>query len=165
MSHDSAGTIAALEAIAETRTLVEDVSRLAEDLKTREERLERLLVPSEAALRARSEYLEKVLREELGQAAERTTRLCQDVEKLTRSLGESVRETTSRLEAVDARREQARRGRDRWRAFFAIVLLLIGGFLAGELAQYRARADAKPAVREEQKTSTARPKPLPKPAR
>ena len=176
-TNTNTGTIALLDAIAEARVLTEDVSRLAEELKVREERLERLLVPSETALRARSEYLEKVLRQELGESGRRVMRLCEDVESLSRALAEHVRETTSRLEAMDRERERTTRTRDRWRAAIAIVLLLTGGFLAGELAQYRARvadtgraADTTTAVTlggEEPPTSAriVKPKPVRKPAR
>jgi hypothetical protein len=53
------GTVAILEATAEVRTLIEDFSRLGEELKVRQERLGELLAPSEAALRARTEYLDE----------------------------------------------------------------------------------------------------------
>lgn len=43
-------TVALLEATAEVRTLIEDATRLAEELKVRQERLSELLAPSEAAL-------------------------------------------------------------------------------------------------------------------
>src|SRR6266496_2862054 len=98
---ENAQTVALLEATTETRTLIEDLTRLSEDLKLRQERLGELLAPSEAALRARTEYLDKVMREELGQAEQRVLRLGEEGERTARSLNEHVvqmlaRSTTGR---------------------------------------------------------------------
>ena len=68
MSDEEEKTVALQEAIAEARTLIEDLGRLAEELKVRQDRLGELLAPSETALRARTEYLDKVMREHLGRA-------------------------------------------------------------------------------------------------
>src|SRR5437899_12966439 len=87
---ENAGTVALLEATGEARTLIEDVSHLAEELKVRQERLGELLAPSEAALRARTEYLDKVIREELSRAEERILRLSEDVERIARSLNDQM---------------------------------------------------------------------------
>src|SRR5947199_10676155 len=109
------GTVAILEATAEARTLIEDLSRLGEELKIRQERLGELLTPSEAALRARTEYLDKVIREELSRAEERVLRLSEDVERITRSLSDHMVQMPRRLAEVDARRWDKREKSERWR--------------------------------------------------
>src|SRR5207245_4601461 len=93
----NAGTVVLLEATAEARTLIEDLTRLAEELKVRQERLGELLAPSEAALRARTEYLDKVIREELSRAEERILRLSEDVERIARSLSDHMVEMARRV--------------------------------------------------------------------
>src|ERR671924_863933 len=105
---DEAGTVALLEAIAEARTLIEDLSRLADELKVRQDQLGELLAPSEGALRARTEYLDKVMREQLGRAEQRVIRLSEDVERIARSLSDQAVHLPSRLAEADQQREAAR---------------------------------------------------------
>src|SRR5712692_4334888 len=148
---ENAGTVALLEATSEARTLIEDVSRLAEELKVRQERLSELLAPSEAALRARTEYLDQVMRDELGRAEERVLKLGEEVEQIARSLSDHVVEMPARLAEADARRWNETRRRERWRTVVGLLAMLLGGFLAGQVASYRSggTATAKPAATEE----------------
>src|SRR3989442_625144 len=66
---EKAGPVALLEATAEAQTLIEDVSRLAEELKVREQLLRELHAPGMAGLQARAEEQENVRRERWGDAA------------------------------------------------------------------------------------------------
>src|SRR5712691_3552664 len=116
----NAGTVAILEATAEARTLIEDLSRLGEELKVRQEGLGELLAPSEA-LRARTEYLDQVMREELGRAEQRVLKLSQDVERIARSLNDHAVQMPARLAEADARRWTARERRDRWRMLVSLL--------------------------------------------
>ena len=50
VTDEDTGTVALLEATAEARALIEDVSRLAEELKVREVRLGELLAPMSRAV-------------------------------------------------------------------------------------------------------------------
>ena len=136
-----------LEATAEARTLIEDVGRLGEDLKDRQERLGELLAPSEAALRARTEYLDKVLRDELSGAQQRILRLGEEVERIARRLNDHVAQMPARLAEADARRSSEMRRRERWRTVVSLLAMLLGGFLAGQVASYRSggMVNAKPA--------------------
>jgi len=134
------GTVAILEATAEARTLIEDLSRLGEELKIRQERLGELLAPSEAALRARTEYLDKVMREELGRAEQRVLKAGEEVERIARSLNDHMLQMPARLAEADARRWAARERRERWRMVVSLLAMLLGGFLAGQVASYRSGA-------------------------
>jgi hypothetical protein len=153
VTDDNAGTVALLEATAEARALIEDVTRLAEELKGRQDRLGELLAPSEAALRARTEYLDQVTREQLGAASQRVSKVAEDVERIARSLNDQV----ARLAEADARRWSETRRRERWRTVASLLLMLLGGFLAGQVASSRsgATANAKPAAVEEKPTKSA----------
>jgi DNA repair exonuclease SbcCD ATPase subunit len=148
---ENAGTVALLEATTEARTLIEDVNRLAEELKVRQERLGELLAPSEAALRARTEYLDKVMREQLGRAEQRVSKLGEEVERIARSLNDHVVQMPARLAEADARRWNETRRRERWRTVVSLLAMLLGGFLAGQVASYRSggTANAKPPTVEE----------------
>src|SRR5215207_4423224 len=106
-SDEEAGTVALLEAIAEARTLIEDVRHLGEELKVRQDQLGELLAPSEAALTARTAYLDQVMREQLGRAEQRVTKLSGDLDRLARSLEEHVMQMPSRLAELDRQRAQA----------------------------------------------------------
>src|SRR6266571_7997649 len=114
VTDENAGLVALLEATAEARTLIEDLSRLADELKVRQERLGELLAPSEAALKARTEYLDKVMREQLGRAEQRVVKLSEDVDRIARSLNDQAVQMPSRLAEADARRWDARTRRERW---------------------------------------------------
>jgi len=153
---ENAQTVALLEATAETRTLIEDLTRLGEDLKLRQERLGELLAPSEAALRARTEYLDKVMREELGQAEQRVLRLGEEGERTARSLNEHVVQMLARLAEADARRWSGRERRERRRVVLGLLVTLVGGFLAGQVASWRSggTANAKPPSVEERTGTT-----------
>ena len=154
---ENAQTVALLEATAETRTLIEDLTRLSEDLKLRQERLGELLAPSEAALRARTEYLDKVMREQLGRAEQRVLSVSEEAERIVRSLNDHVVQMLARLAEADARRWSGRERRDRWRVVLGLLVTLVGGFLAGQVASWRSggTANAKPPSVEE-RTGTMR---------
>jgi len=137
---ENAGPVALLEATAEARTLIEDLTRLAEELKGREERLEELLAPSEAALRARTEYLDNVMRDELARAEERVLKLAEEAAAIARRLKEDVLQMPARLAEADARRQSERTRHDRWRTVVSLLAMLLGGFLAGQAASYRSGA-------------------------
>src|SRR5258708_36608674 len=100
---ETARTGALLEATAETRTLIEDLTRLSEELRLRQERLGELLAPSEAALRARTEYLDRVMREELGQAQQRDLRVGEEGEGDARALDDRLVQMPARPTAAGAR--------------------------------------------------------------
>jgi hypothetical protein len=139
------GTVALLEATAEARALIEDLTRLSEELKLREERLGELLAPSEAALRARTEYLDKVTRDELSRAEQQVLKLAEEVARIARNLNDSVVQIPARLaEAVPQRgRERERRGHGQ--TLLGLAALLLGGFLAGQVASCRSGTmNAKP---------------------
>jgi hypothetical protein len=161
---ENAGTVALLEATAEARTLIEDVSRLAEELKVRQERLGELLAPSEAALTARTEYLDKVMREQLGRAEQRVSKLAEEVERIARSLNDHVVQMPARLAEADAPRWDETRRRERWRTVISLLAMLLGGFLAGQVASSRSggMANAKPAAVEERTSATKRARSAPR---
>lgn len=144
VTDEKAGTVALLEATAEARTLIGDVSRLAEELKVRQERLGELLAPSEAALKARTEYLDREMHEHLVRAEKRITLAAEELRGL-RGHGEEI--YTRALAEAAARRPDARP----WRLVLQLLALLLGGYLAGQVASYRsgATASAKPAAIEE----------------
>ena len=158
-------TVALLEAIAEARTLIEDLSRLADELKVRQDQLGELLAPSEAALRARTEYLDKVMREQLGRAELRMVKLSEDVDRIARSLNDQVVQMPSRLAEADARRWDARTRRERWLIVLGLLAMLVGGFLAGLVATWRSAPSAKPAASESPIAPKSTPSPGRKPAR
>jgi DNA repair exonuclease SbcCD ATPase subunit len=139
---ENARTVTLLEATAEARTLIEDLSRLAEELKVRQERLGELLAPSEAALRARTEYLDKVLRDQLGRAEQRVLKLGEEVERIARHLNDHRVQLPARLAEADERRWNERAKRERWRTVVGLLVMLLGGFLAGQMASYRSGAVA-----------------------
>src|SRR5260370_33040723 len=137
MSDEEEKTVALLEAIAEARTLIEGLGRLAEALKVRQDRLGELLAPSETALRARTEYLDKVMREQLGRAEQRVVKLSEDVDRITRSLDDQVVQMPSRLAEADARRWDARTRRERFRIALGLLAMLVRGFRARQVATWR----------------------------
>src|SRR5690349_1292987 len=127
-------TVALQEAIAEARTLIEDLSCLSEELKVRQDQLGELLAPSEAALRARTEYLDKVMREQLGRAEQRFVKLRDDIDRIARSLNDEVVHMPSRLAEADSRRWDARTRREHLWIAVGLLAMLVGGFLAGLVA-------------------------------
>lgn len=139
----SASTVALVESIAEARTLIEDLTRLSEDLKLRQDRLEELLAPSEAALRARTDYLDRVMREQLGRAEERVLKLGQEVEGIARQVNDRVVQMPSRLAEVFAQRWNTRERRELWRTALSLVAMLLGGFLAVQVANWRSGRTTK----------------------
>ena len=146
-ANENAQTVALLEATAETRTLIEDLTRLSEDLKLRQERLGELLAPSEAALRARTEYLDKVMREQLGGAEQRVSRLGEEAERIVRSLNDHVVQLLARLAEADTRRWSGRERRERWRVVLGLLVTLASWRSGGT-------ANAKPPSVEERTSGT-----------
>ncbi len=134
---ENAGPVVLLEATAKARTLIEELTRLAEELKGREERLGELLAPSEAALRARTEYLDSVMRDELARAEQRVMKLAEEVAGIARHLKEDAVQTSNRLAGTDERRRSERAGHDRLRMIVSVLVMLLGGFLAGQIASWR----------------------------
>ncbi len=153
---ENGGPVALLEATAEARTLIEELTRLAEELKVRQERLEELLAPSEAALRARTEYLDNVMREHLGRAEQRVLKLGEEVERIVRSLSEHVMQISAQLTEADAWHWSETRRHERRRTIVSLLAMLLGGFLAGQVASYRSggMANAKPAAVAETKATS-----------
>ena len=176
---ENAGPVVLLEATAEARTLIEELTRLAEELKGREERLGELLAPSEAALRARTEYLDNVMRDELARAEQRVLKLAEEVSGIARRLKEEGLQMSARLAEADARHRSERAGHERSRMIVTLLAMLVGGFLAGQVASWRsgAKETMRPAVIDQGTSATkgaaAAPrrtggqstKPLTKPAR
>ena len=137
---ENAGPVALLEATAEARTLIEELTGLAEELKGREERLGELLAPSEAALRARTEYLDNVMRDELARAEQRVLKLAEEVSGIARRLKEEGLQMSARLAEADARHRSERAGHERLRTIVSLLAMLLGGFLAGQVASWRSGA-------------------------
>ena len=140
VASENAGPIALLEASAEARALIEELTRLAEDLKARQERLGELLAPSEAALRARTEYLDNVMQDELARAGERVLKLAEEAVITGRRVSQDVLQLTGRLGEAEARRQSQRARHERWLMIIALVTTLLGGFLAGTVANWRSGA-------------------------
>ena len=157
---ENAQTVALLEATAETRTLIEDLTRLSEDLKFRQERLGELLAPSEAALRARTEYLDKVMRDELARAEQRVLKLAEEVSGIARRLKEEGLQMSARLAETDVQRRNERAGHGRLRIIVSLLAMLLGGFLTGQVANWRSGAteSARP-VAIEPRTSASKTAP------
>ncbi len=153
---ENAGPVRLLEATAEARALIEDLSRLGEELKVRQERLGELLAPSEAALRARTEYLDKVMREQLGRAEQRVLSVSEEAERIVRSLNDHVVQMLARLAEADDRRWSGRERRERWRVVLGLLVTLVGGFLAGQVASWRSggMTNSKPPSVEERTGTT-----------
>jgi len=139
---ENGGPVALLEATAEARTLIEELTRLAEELKVRQERLEELLAPSEAALRARTEYLDNVMRDELARAEQRVLKLAEEVTGIARRQQEDVLQMAARLAETDARRRSERAGHERHWMIGSFLAMLLGGLLAGTVANWRSGATA-----------------------
>jgi hypothetical protein len=145
VASENAGPVALLEATAEARTLIEELTSLAEELKGREEDLGELLAPSEAALRARTEYLDNVMRDELARAEQRVLKLVEEVSGIARRQQEDVRQMVARVAEKDAQCWSEMAGHERLRTIVLLLAMLVGGFLAGQVANWR--SGAKEAVR------------------
>ena len=147
---ENAGPVALLEATAEARTLIEELTRLAEELKGREERLGEILAPSEAALRARTEYLDTVMRDELARAGERVFKLAEEVAGIAQRQQEDVRQMVARVAETDAERWSEMAGHEHLRTIVLLLAMLVGGFLAGLVANWRsgAKETVRPAAIE-----------------
>jgi NOL1/NOP2/fmu family ribosome biogenesis protein len=147
---ENAGPVALLEATAEARTLIEELTRLAEELKGREERLGELLAPSEAALRARTDYLDNVMRDELARAEQRVLKLAEEVSGIARCQQEDVLQMIARLAETDAQRRSESAGHERSRMIVSLLAMLVGGFLTGQVANWRsgAKETVRPAAIE-----------------
>jgi len=176
---EKAGPVALLEATAEARTLIEELTRLAEELKGRQERLEELPAPSEAALRARTEYLDNVMRDELARAEQRVMKRAEEVTGIARRQQEDVLQMMARLAETDAQRRSERADHGHLRMIVSLLVMLLGGFLAGQVANWRSGpiASAKPPSVEQstsaprsvpqmpRRTARQSPKPTTRPAR
>jgi hypothetical protein len=145
VASENAGPVALLEATAEARTLIEELTSLAEELKGREEHLGELLAPSETALRARTEYLDNVMRDELARAEQRVLKMVEEVSGIARRQQEDVRQMVARVAEKDAQRWSEMAGHERLRTIVLLLAMLVGGFLAGQVANWR--SGAKEAVR------------------
>jgi hypothetical protein len=147
---ENAGPVALLEATAEARTLIEELTRLAEELKGREEQLGELLAPSEAALRARTDYLDNVMRDELARAEQRVLKLAEEVSGIARCQQEDVLQMIARLAETDAQRRSESAGHERSWMIVSLLAMLVGGFLAGQVANWRsgAKETVRPAAIE-----------------
>jgi hypothetical protein len=147
---ENARAVAFLKATAEARNLIEELTRLAEELKVRQERLGELMAPSEAALRARTEYLDNVMRDDLARAEKRVLKLAEEAAGIARRAGQDVLQTTTHLAENDARRWDETRRRERWRTIGALLTMLLGGFLAGQVNSWRSGAmeSSRPAAIE-----------------
>jgi hypothetical protein len=161
---ENAGPVALLEATAEARTLIEDLTRLAEELKVRQERLEELLAPSEAALRARSEYLDNVMRDELARAEQRVLKLAEEVSRIARRQQDDALRMMARLAETDALRLREMAGHERSRMIVSLLAMLVGGFLAGQIANWRSgsMASAKPPAAEQGTSAPRSAPPMPR---
>lgn len=166
--NENVGTVALLEATAEARTLIEDLTQLAEELKIRQERLGELLAPSEAALRARTDYLDKVMREQLGLAQQRVVKLGEEVHRIAGQLNDQLIQMPALLAEADAQRWNERVRRDWWGTVPGLLALLLGGLLAGEMASCRsgqsintrpASATQRPSVSKSGSPTPRRPAP------
>jgi hypothetical protein len=154
-------TVALLAATAEVRTLIEDGTRLAEELKGRQERLSELLAPSEAALQARTQYLDRVMREQLSGAEYQVLKLGEEVQAIARHLNDYVMQMPARLAEADARRWSERKRREQWRMAVGLLAMLLGGFVAGQVASHRSGAtmNTRPAVTEPEEPSATKSAP------
>ena len=152
-------TVALLEATAEVRTLIEDATRLAEELKVRQERLSEVLAPSEAALQARTQYLDRVTREQLSGAEQRVLKLSEEVRLIARHLNDYVVQMPARLAEVEAQRWTARERRERWRMAVGLLAMLLAGF--SQVGSYRSGAimNTTPAATEQPGPSAAKSEP------
>jgi hypothetical protein len=103
IASENAGQVALPKATAEARTLIEELTRLAEDLRVRQERLG-ASGPERGRLAARTEYLDKVMRDELARAEKRVLTLAEEAAAIARHVSQDVLETTARLAERDARR-------------------------------------------------------------
>jgi len=118
------------ETLAEVRAQLDEMKLLGEELTTKHAQLKELLAPSEAALKARTEYLDRVLREQL-----------KDAEKRLRDLAAQVSSDSTRsnqqLQALAATIVQCERQRLRRTAAWAMagaIGMTAGGYAAGWVA-------------------------------
>jgi len=147
----NAGMVALLEALAEAKALIEELTRLGEELRARQNQLGELLAPSEAALQARTAYLDQVMREQLGRAEERLNRVTNEVQATSRNLSDRVAQMPALMVEVDRQRAAATAWREWWRIGLSLLAMLIGGFLAGQVTTCRRaetipRAPAAPSI-------------------
>ena len=134
---ENARMVALSEALAESRALIEELTRVGEELRVRQDHLGELLAPSEQALKARTEYLDRVMREQLGQAEQQLTRLSNDVQAIARNLSDHVREMPALMVEVDRQRAEMAARREWWKTGLSLLVMLLGGFLAGQAATCR----------------------------
>ena len=132
------GTVVAVEMAAETRSLIEDTKGLAEDLRLHVIRLEELLAPSEVGLKARDEYLERLTRERWERTEQRTAAVAQQQERIAREQKDLLVQLPQWLADIEARRWGEIRRREQWRTVLGFLAMLLGGFLAGQAASWRA---------------------------
>lgn len=117
-------TLTLLEAIAEARTLVQELTCQGEELKAREVRLGDLLAPSEAALKARTEYLDRVMREHLERAEQRITTAAEEIGRLPDPYSRALAEASAKIPRPTPPPPLV----------VQLLALTLGGFLAGTAA-------------------------------
>jgi len=81
------------------------------------------------------------------------------VERIARTLSDYVVQMPARLAELDARRWSETGRRERWRTVVSLLAMLLGGFLAGQVASYRSggTANARPAVEEKASITKSAP--------
>jgi hypothetical protein len=126
-----------IEALTELRTDVDELRRLVDEIK-------QALAPSETALKARSEYLDRVLKEQLSRAEQRIAKSADEVERLSRRLSDELTKLPAIVAEVDARRYVEQRRHERRRLVTGIVAMTCGGFLAGLAATWTNRSTTAP---------------------
>lgn len=154
------------ESPLETMQAMTELRADIEELRTTVSELREMLAPSEAALSARNEYLDRVLREQLSRAEQRIAKSGEEVERLSRRLADELTKLPAIVAEVDARRHLEQRRHERRRMAVGIVAMTCGGFLAGLAGSWSARTSApSPAVSASAPPAGATTKSNPSPPR
>src|SRR6266545_2079700 len=82
--------------------------------------------------------------------------LIEEAERIVRSLNDHVVQMLARLAEADDRRWSGRERRERWRVVLGLLVTLVGGFLAGQVASWRSggMTNSKPPSVEERTGTT-----------
>jgi hypothetical protein len=105
------------------------------------------------------------MREQLGRAEQRVSKLSADIDRHARSLSEQVLRMPELLAGLELQRARVTARREFWRTALMIAAATVGGFLAGQAATCRSSTSTKPTVTEESPTPKAKPSPSRRPAR